>query len=547
MFCLVLRAQSAHPKAAAKPAAHAGGMADRINAILAEPALSHAEFGVSVTAMEGQTLYGYNDGRLMVPASNAKLVTTAAAYALLPVETLTWTTNVVAAGNLDAAGTLHGDLVILGAGDPTLSVRKYPFQQPAPAAAVAAGSADASGQTPPVEPERKSRPIDVLDLLAQQVVQSGVREVEGSVVGDDSFYLDEPYGTAWGWDDLQWTYGAPVSALTFNDNTVELTMTADPAAAGAETAAGSTPGQTTAQWDPEVEYYMVDDRMTVAAPGEAAHPGLDRRPGSRMVRAFGTAPAQGLREHLAVEDPAEFTAAAFKEALRRRGVAVAGGVSSAHKEPTSTGTFAAEQATPIKPAPVRAGLTTVEAPLESRRVLATRVSVPVAEDVTMTNKLSLNLHAELLLRLLGKVHGTDGSFAEGARVLRAFLTGIGVDDNDYFLVDGSGMSVDDRIAPRALTKLLTYAAKQSWGAAWRETLPVAGVDGTLVNQFKNSPLKGRMWAKTGTMTESNALSGYVTSASGLTLAFSVMVNGHKPGSSAEAQAVDRIVEAIGEE
>jgi len=109
------------------------------------------------------------------------------------------------------------------------------------------------------------------------------------------------------------------------------------------------------------------------------------------------------------------------------------------------------------------------------------------------------------------------------------------------------MSMDDRIAPRAMTKLLAYASRQTWGTAWRETLPVAGVDGTLSGRFKTSPVKGRVWAKTGTMNESNALSGYVTTAGGKMLAFSVMVNGHRPESKAETQAMDRIVEAIGEE
>jgi D-alanyl-D-alanine carboxypeptidase/D-alanyl-D-alanine-endopeptidase (penicillin-binding protein 4) len=119
-----------------------------------------------------------------------------------------------------------------------------------------------------------------------------------------------------------------------------------------------------------------------------------------------------------------------------------------------------------------------------------------------------------------------------------------VDDGDFFFYDGSGMSPDDRITPRAFTKLLTYASQQPWGAAWRETLPVAGVDGTLAGRFKNSPLNGHMWAKTGTMNEVNALSGYLKAASGKTLAFSILVNGHRPDSDAEAQAVDHIADAI---
>ena len=500
-------------------------MAAAADALLATPTAAQAHWGISVTdAATGATLYAKNDAQLFEPASNAKLFTTAAALAVLG-PTYTMSTRVLAEGTVDAAGTLHGNLRLIGGGDPTLSGRVYSY----------------AGRT-----ERSDAPLLALDALAAQVLSSGIKAVDGQVIADDTLFPDERYGAGWGWDDLQWEYGTPVSALVLNDNVQYLTVTPGPAAGQPISLSllPDVPGFS----EPTAVTAITTPAGTAPALGIARD--LSRNPqGNGVLRVYGSLPAGGAAVHLAlaVEDPARFAVAAFQAALQNAGVSsAASALTTAHTVPADTQAFPAETRAPLTLQALPPGSRSLDpAAIADRhwtgRVVAARASVPLDQIVTVTNKVSQNLHAELLLRLLGRAEGANGSVAQGARVVRSFLTAsVGVLPDDFLLYDGSGLSTKDLVTPRSITALLRYSMTQPWGALFRSSLPVAGVDGSL--QTRLLPLRGRVQAKTGTLGEVDALSGFLTAASGRVVLFSILCNDH-PGPGARA-TLDALVAAI---
>jgi D-alanyl-D-alanine carboxypeptidase/D-alanyl-D-alanine-endopeptidase (penicillin-binding protein 4) len=517
----------------------------QIVALVAQPAVSRAHWGIVVTTLDGKPIYALNEGQFFRPDSNAKLFTTAAAMALLgPHQRFTTRIEYGSVGSKDK--TIDGDIVIIGTGDGNLSNNDFPYRTP--------------GETKNA-PEAEIPPLHYLIEVADEITAAGVKRLKGDVIGDDTVFPWEPYPQGWSIDDMVWGYGAPVSGLSIGDNRIRVTVR--PGRTAAE--------RPTLEWQAGIPaYFQIDTSALFTGPAKSGnHVQMAREVGSKALRIYGSiaVDAPPDSEEIAIADPAEFAAIALKELLEERGLRVDGKALSKHRFVYQGPGFMEEsrQDLPKLPAvPMSAGLSSILTGkvtcFDACPVILQHSSPEVQEDVVLTNKVSQNLHAELLLHHLGKTYGevyaggdggVDGSTAEGVRVVRQFLINAGIDPNDFVLYDGSGLSSYDLVTPRAVAKLLSFAAQdpktgtpQPWFAAWKSSLPVGGVDGTLADRFTRAPLKGHVFAKTGTHSEGRALSGYLDCASGQTVIFSILDENHLPDVSADRDAMDKIVAAI---
>ena len=485
---------------------------ERIERVLNQPDIARGFWGVEAVSLNtGKTIYTNNGDKLFTPASNTKLFTTAAALALIGPD-YRFQTTVETNGTLDKYGRLAGDVVLVGRGDPNLSGRALPYIP---------------------GPQRRQPPMIVLQELADQLVQKGVRYIDGDIVGDDTFFAFERYADGWSQDDMSREWGAPVSALTINDNVQFVRVQP-----------GGSPGEKAfISIDPFPDYYQLDNRiMTTPAGTGPRNVNISREPGAKQLTLWGTIPADdpGFHESLAIEDPADFAARYFRRMLEERGVTVYGRARAKHLELANLSTFIVTATAQGGGGDVpRNGPHTIPS-----LVLGTYQSQPLAQDLPIVNKDSQNLHAELLLRLLGREKGTAGTIEAGSEVLRGLLSQADIRSDEFVFFDGSGLSRQNLVTPHAVVKLLLFASKQPWGQQFADTLPVGGVDGTLADRFRNGAGLGKVSAKTGSLSHVSTLSGYATTAKGDRIAFSVMSNNYNVPSAVAMQAIDQIVTAL---
>lgn len=487
---VVASALAARPESAKRGkravGAQGGGASEfaaRVESALGEAHAQKAFWGILVVDRDtGKTLYELNADRFFAPASNAKLFVTSLALATLG-PNYRYRTTLESQGTLAGDGHLAGDLILVGRGDPDLSNRKFPFRQDA---------------------QRDGATEKVLGDLADAAVAKGLKEVDGDIVADDSYYPYAPYPEGWVTGDLFFSFGAPVSAIDYNDNTIDVEVVpggraGDPAGLAVQPAAARG---------------GFDSQVTTSATGSKPDLAVVRQPGPNVILLRGTVPAgsPGTDLQLAMMRPAETAGESLKEVLEERGVVVRGTVRVLHAPP------------PVVDAAGEPGPPEARRDEGNRTVLGEHISGPLLQSIQLTNKISQNLHAEMFLREVGRAEYGTGSTAAGLYVERNFLHSIGIADGDVVLADGSGLSPEDLVTPRAVARLLLYDKSQPWGADFLSTLPIAGVDGTLESRFNTGPATGLIHAKTGSIANVRAIAGYATTLRGESLIFCIFVN-----------------------
>ena len=445
------------------------------------PEVRRGRVGIKIVSLNtGKVIFENDSDKYFMPASNMKNFTVATALERLGPD-FKFVTSVYAASLPDPTGTIKGDLRIFGRGDNSIS------------------TAFNNGDY-----------YRGIDHLADRIIAAGVRRIDGSIVGDESYFKGDALPGTWEWDDLQWYYGAEISALPVNDNAVDVAVT--PVAVGMPCVVTISPANT---------LFQVLNTCTTTNSATKRALGVNKLVNRNILEVSGTMPVgdAGWKNPISITHPADLFVALLKQRLELKGVVVTG---SSRTLPKGAG------ANP------------------SQLEIAKLESPPFSLIAAKTMKPSQNMYTETILWTLGEqigrtaVAGGDSSQL-GLNIVKGFIKQIGVPDDGIIQYDGSGLSRHDLITPSAVVTLYTYMAKQSkYADTWRNSLTIGGVDGTLASRFKGTAAAGNIRGKTGTIDQVSALSGYLTTAGGEQLVVSFVVNG-VPTSSMRTSLIDDIV------
>ena len=474
--CALLGAQVAPVAQVAQVAqvAPAVSLTAQLDALFSDPVLARALMSVRVDSLRtGETIYALNADKLVMPASNMKILTMTTAAEKLGWN-FTYKTTLEAAGPV-TDGILHGDLIVVGGGDPTIV-------------------------------SNDGGPAPLFGEWAAALRKAGIKRVDGRILGDDRFFAD-PIGMGWSWDDLVYGYSATITGLSYNENQVAVKVT--PAATAGQPA--------TVTLSPAAGHglHVTNQVMTMPPPADAApgdprlRPSIEyhRLEGSSELVVGGTifAGARAANQTVSVDNPTRFFVSAFRDALISDGIIVTGRAIAWNDRADPGATPAA------LPGP--------------RVTIATRTSPPLSVIGPYFMKASQNFVAETLLRTLGAVFTGAGTADAGMSVVRQTLQSWGIPDDAIVMRDGSGLSRYNYVTTSAIVTMLTRMWKnEALRGPFAAALPVAAHDGTLSNRMKNTWLDQHVQAKTGTIANVRSLSGYLETKSGERIVFSMIGN-----------------------
>ena len=493
------------PRTDAARAAPAGGTLNAsLAAFIAQPRFASARWGIDVVDLNsGRTLYAHAAGKLFVPASNAKLYTAALALDLLG-PAARFSTTLYAGDHADGHGVVQGDLILVGGGDPALGTE----------------TGDADGP-------------DWADTLAARLVAAGITRVQGNLVVDDTLFRDPPFGNGWGAEDLFTDYAPQVGALTVREGTIRVSVSRDG------------PRCCNVAVQPESAGVRVRNLSVDATPGDGSSLLLYRPLGHDTLYVTGSLP-RGVRRRdytLAAPDPARMAGQDLLDALQRAGVTLSGRLR----------VLRWPQASPLPRYPRRVRIAALHSP-------------PLAQLLRHMLLHSDNLYAQILLEHAGLYwqdagRGSCGWVLHwtsqwGLCAMRTLLARIGITREQAHFTEGSGLSRQDMVSPRATTTLLAWIARQPWAADLIDALPHSGRSGTLLYRLSELPQGDRVQAKTGTLAHMYTLSGFLEMQDGRRLAFSLMLNNYQrpirpdgdwapPDPTQDLDAVVRILAARG--
>ena len=475
----------------------------KISEILARPELASAMVGIKVESLDnGRVLFEENAHKLLRPASNMKLYTVAAALDRLSPD-YRFTTTVLGAKLPDMSGVVRGDVIIHGQGDPTFAARF-----------------------------NNGDYFKGIDNLAARIVSAGVKRIEGDLVGDESYFVGPKYGSGWEWEDLTWYYGAEISSLTVNDNALDLFIKP-----GRDV--GQPASITTGPPDPLL---TIVNKVTTAARGTRRELNVYRGLGENTVTIVGSVPLDdaGYTGAIGISHPALLFIYLLRSSLAQKGVVITG-------KSRTTGS----NSQPLMLPSIRIGTDPIEAiqPAKpSGYQITTLESVPFSVIAAQTLKPSQNLYTELILRTLGTMTPAPPEMSPlrrtsenlGLEAVKSFLKTAGIRPESLVLDDGSGLSRSDMITAEASVQLLVFMNKHRYAQVFRDALPIAGVDGTLRNRMRGTAAQNNVRAKTGSLSSAASLGGYVTTAAGEKLAFSITVNNYPRDVDARSLCLDPI-------